>query len=315
MESVPGSPLVLEETTQAKSTTAVREEPAARGHAADNALGWRDAPHACHDRDDPGADSVGGAQGGRRRVADRSPGAGGPRYARGDAHPEVVRWGAQPGSIYLADQQLPILAPRVRVRVRDRRAGGEVALQTYAALQALRAQDEGSSEKSWTGSRAGSTRRATSATEATPWLAAMHAVTMSRALGRCPHSPDASQRDLLVAYVRMAQQIAQPLTEIIGSGNDHVRDDAAYREMHDFLHDIRPERQIDAYRHRRRVSMECSERAQGGVVLGICDFQKNSGRLSARHAVGKAGGTRDEVHGHLGGKGAADRLLVALVRE
>jgi transposase-like protein len=63
----------------------------------------------------------------------------GPRYARTDAHPEVVRWGAQPGSIYLADQKVPITVPRVR----DRRAGGEVALQTYAAFQAPRAQDVG----------------------------------------------------------------------------------------------------------------------------------------------------------------------------
>jgi hypothetical protein len=61
--------------------------------------------------------------------------------------------------------------------------------------------------------------------------------------------------------------------------------------------------------------MECGERAQRGVILGICDFQKNSGRLSARHALAKAGGTRDEVHGYLGGKGTADRLPVALVRE
>jgi len=40
----------------------------------------------------------------------------GPRYARHDAQPDVVRWGAQLGSIFLADQQLPILVPRVRDR-------------------------------------------------------------------------------------------------------------------------------------------------------------------------------------------------------
>ena len=40
----------------------------------------------------------------------------GPRYARGDATPAVVRWGRQPGSIYLADQKLPIRVPRVRDR-------------------------------------------------------------------------------------------------------------------------------------------------------------------------------------------------------
>lgn len=63
----------------------------------------------------------------------------GPRYARDDARPDVVRWGAQPGSIYLADQKLPITVPRVR----DRREGREVPLATYAALQTPRAHDVG----------------------------------------------------------------------------------------------------------------------------------------------------------------------------
>ena len=63
----------------------------------------------------------------------------GPRYARDDARPEVVRWGAQRGSIFLADQQLPITVPRVR----DRAAQCEVPLATYAALQTPRAQDVG----------------------------------------------------------------------------------------------------------------------------------------------------------------------------
>jgi len=63
----------------------------------------------------------------------------GPRYARGDARPEVVRWGAQRGSIFLADQQLPITVPRVR----DRAAQTEVPLATYLALQTPRAQDVG----------------------------------------------------------------------------------------------------------------------------------------------------------------------------
>jgi putative transposase len=63
----------------------------------------------------------------------------GPRYARGDAHPDVVRWGAQRGSIFLADQKIPITVPRVR----DRGAQGEVSLATYAALQTPRTQDLG----------------------------------------------------------------------------------------------------------------------------------------------------------------------------
>ena len=36
----------------------------------------------------------------------------GPRYARQDGHPAQVRWGHQPGSVYLADQKLPIAVPR-----------------------------------------------------------------------------------------------------------------------------------------------------------------------------------------------------------
>lgn len=63
----------------------------------------------------------------------------GPRYARDDAHPDIMRWGTQAGSIYLADQKLPITVPRVR----DRRVGHELPLATYAALQQPRAQDLG----------------------------------------------------------------------------------------------------------------------------------------------------------------------------
>jgi putative transposase len=63
----------------------------------------------------------------------------GPRYSHDDAHPDIARWGSQAGSIYLADQKLPITVPRVR----DRRAGREVPLATYAQLQQPRGQDVG----------------------------------------------------------------------------------------------------------------------------------------------------------------------------
>ncbi len=63
----------------------------------------------------------------------------GVRYARDDAHPDVVRWGQQAGSIFLADQKLPIRVPRVR----DRARGREVALPTYEQLQTPRALDAG----------------------------------------------------------------------------------------------------------------------------------------------------------------------------
>jgi transposase-like protein len=63
----------------------------------------------------------------------------GPRHARDDGRPDVVRWGAQRGSIYLADQKLPITVPRVR----DRGIEREIPLATYASLQMPRAQDVG----------------------------------------------------------------------------------------------------------------------------------------------------------------------------
>ena len=63
----------------------------------------------------------------------------GARYAHNDAHPDVVRWGKQPGSIYLADQKLPIQVPRVR----DRAAGHEIPLATYQHFQTPRSLDIG----------------------------------------------------------------------------------------------------------------------------------------------------------------------------
>jgi transposase-like protein len=63
----------------------------------------------------------------------------GVRYAHDDATPQMARWGSQPGSIYVADQKLPIQVPRVR----DRAAGHEVPLTTYQAFQTPRALDVG----------------------------------------------------------------------------------------------------------------------------------------------------------------------------
>ena len=50
-----------------------------------------------------------------------------------------MRWGTQAGSIYLADQKLPITVPRVR----DQPAGQERSLATYRQLQTPRARDVG----------------------------------------------------------------------------------------------------------------------------------------------------------------------------
>ena len=63
----------------------------------------------------------------------------GARYAHHDAALGVARCGQQRGSIYLADQKVPITVPRVR----DLHAGTELPLATYAQLQTPRAHDVG----------------------------------------------------------------------------------------------------------------------------------------------------------------------------
>ena len=63
----------------------------------------------------------------------------GARYRRTGGRPGVVRWEQQPGSVYLADQKLPIPVPRVR----DRSANREIPLATYERLQVPRAADAG----------------------------------------------------------------------------------------------------------------------------------------------------------------------------
>jgi len=85
----------------------------------------------------------------------------GARYARADGRPGHVRWGRQPGSIYLADQKLPITVPRVR----DQHAQAEVPLAIYTALQAPRTQDVGLFRRVLSGL---STREYQAAAEAVP---------------------------------------------------------------------------------------------------------------------------------------------------
>jgi hypothetical protein len=63
----------------------------------------------------------------------------GPRYSRTSGLPGHVRWGHQQGSVYLADQKLPITYQRVR----DRRRKTEVPLTTYQQLQLPRQADAG----------------------------------------------------------------------------------------------------------------------------------------------------------------------------
>ena len=63
----------------------------------------------------------------------------GVRYARKADDQACRRWGQQKGSVYLADQKLPIQVPRVR----NVKAQTEVPLATYEAFQQPRALDEG----------------------------------------------------------------------------------------------------------------------------------------------------------------------------
>jgi putative transposase len=62
----------------------------------------------------------------------------GQRYQRQTAK-AGVRWGRQPGSVYLADQKLPVQVPRVR----DLQVSEEVSLESYQRFQQPREADEG----------------------------------------------------------------------------------------------------------------------------------------------------------------------------
>jgi transposase-like protein len=97
----------------------------------------------------------------------------GPRYARGQRAPGLHRWTQQAGSIYLADQKLRILKPRVR----NRRTRQEVPLQTYARLQQPRAADEGVLRRILHGL---SCREYRACAEAVPEAFGLSASTMSR---------------------------------------------------------------------------------------------------------------------------------------
>jgi len=63
----------------------------------------------------------------------------GPRYKRSAVPRDVVRWGNQPGSVYLQDVKCKVRVPRVR----DRRSNQEIPLSSYQALQKPTHGDEG----------------------------------------------------------------------------------------------------------------------------------------------------------------------------
>ena len=63
----------------------------------------------------------------------------GERYQRERPLPGRVRWGRQSSSVYLSDQKIPVMAPRIR----DRRTNREVPLMSLERLQSPRAMDDG----------------------------------------------------------------------------------------------------------------------------------------------------------------------------
>jgi len=94
-------------------------------------------------------------------------------YQREGRRPGYVRWTPQRGSIYLADQKIPITVPRVRDRLRDQ----EVPLEGYERLQQPRAVDTGLLHKVLGGL---STREYERCAEAVPEAFGLSASTVSR---------------------------------------------------------------------------------------------------------------------------------------
>ena len=101
----------------------------------------------------------------------------GARYVRTGRQPGHVRWTRQRGSIYLADQKIPIEVPRVRNRLRNQ----EVPLPTYERLQEPRALDAGLLHKVLGGL---STREYERCAEAVPEAFGLSASSISRRFKR-----------------------------------------------------------------------------------------------------------------------------------
>ncbi len=97
----------------------------------------------------------------------------GARYSRTGGQPTLVRWGRQPGSIFLADQQVPVTVQRGR----DRQRGREIPLQSYQHLQLPRQADAGLFRKVLAGL---SCRDYGAAAEAVPTAFGLSASSVSR---------------------------------------------------------------------------------------------------------------------------------------
>ena len=97
----------------------------------------------------------------------------GAKYSRTGGQPGCVRWGHQRGSIFLADQKVPVTVQRVR----DRQCRQEIALQSYQQLQTPRAADAGLFRKALAGL---SCRDYGAAAEAVPTAFGLSASSVSR---------------------------------------------------------------------------------------------------------------------------------------
>ncbi len=97
----------------------------------------------------------------------------GPWYGRTGGQPGLVRWSRRRGSVYLADQKLPV----TYTRVRDQTTRREVALATYQRLRRPRALDVGLFRKVLQGL---SCRRYEACAEAVPEAFGLRASTISR---------------------------------------------------------------------------------------------------------------------------------------
>lgn len=125
----------------------------------------------------------------------------GERYARHGGKPGVVRYGKQPGSIYLADQKLGIEVPRLRHLPRNR----EVPLRTYQQLQQPRGADQGVLQRILTGL---SCREYERCAEAVPEAFGLSASTVSRRFIRASakklqelHERSLSEYDLVALFL------------------------------------------------------------------------------------------------------------------
>jgi len=121
----------------------------------------------------------------------------GKRYARAGRPPGHVRWTSQRGSIYLADQKIPLQVPRVRDRLRN----VEIPLPLYERLQEPRACDTGLLQKVLGGL---STREYERCAEAVPEAFGLSASTVSR------------------RFIRASARKLQELSERRLEGNDLV---------------------------------------------------------------------------------------------